>query len=162
MDAKAKILIVDDDIDIQLLLATRLRKAGYDVITAGDGVGCMQQAHRGQPDILVLDLGIPGGDGFTSLQRMRSSPRFVTTPIVVLTANEDFGVEERARKLGANEFVNKSAGTDALLSAVERCLVSSDQQQPTPPSNSTQRSSKATKRAEPVEEIELNVVVGTA
>lgn len=120
--AKQKILIVDDDRDLILALAVRLRGKGYDVVSASDGVSALATARKETPDLVLLDLGLPAGDGFVVLERMRSLIPLAATPIIVLSARDAASNKERVLKLGAVAFFQKPPDNDELLSAIRRNL----------------------------------------
>jgi DNA-binding response OmpR family regulator len=114
-----KILIVEDDQKIALALALRLRAAGYETSTAFDAVGGISEAMRFRPDLVLLDVSLPAGSGFTVAERMRSAtPAF--TPIIFLTASKQPGLQERAQELGAVGYFEKPYEAEALLTAVHQ------------------------------------------
>ena len=85
---KKKILIVDDDTDLRIGINARLRANGYETSFAVDGMTAISVARKECPDLVLLDLGLPGGDGFVVLERMRSHMQLSATPIIVLTARD--------------------------------------------------------------------------
>ena len=103
-----KILVVDDDPDLIRLLSTRLKANGFDVVAAQDGVSCMSQMRMENPDLIIMDLGIPAGDGFKSIERVRANASYSTTPIIVLTSRDASEARERAMEAGANAFFEKA------------------------------------------------------
>jgi DNA-binding response OmpR family regulator len=114
-----RILIVEDDQKIALALALRLRAAGYETSTAFDAVGGVSEAMRFRPDLVLLDVSLPAGSGFTVAERMRSATP-VFTPIIFLTASKQPGLQERAQELGAVGYFEKPYEAEALLTAVHQ------------------------------------------
>lgn len=121
----SKILVVDDDMDIVLALSTRLRAAGYAVVWARDAIGAGLMARKEAPDLVILDLGLPGGDGFTVLNRLYRSSR-TTMPVIILTASDSPENRARAEQLGAAAFFQKPAETRELLRVIEESLDGSE------------------------------------
>jgi two-component system OmpR family response regulator len=120
--AGAKILIVDDDRDTLLGLTLILRKkGGYQVVAASDAVQAMMVAIREKPDLIVLDIGLPGGSGLQVLRNLKSNVAMTCTPVIMLTAR-DASLEGEALRAGADAFFQKPADPDALLSAVRSAL----------------------------------------
>lgn len=114
-----KILIVDDDADIRRGLNVRLRASGYDTVYAEDALGAIMTAQKERPDLILLDLGLPCGDGFSVLERRRELPALADIPVIVVTARDDNGQSERrALALGAVGFFQKPVEHAALLSAI--------------------------------------------
>jgi DNA-binding response OmpR family regulator len=122
--AQRKILIVEDDADIRGLLSLRLRQRSYDTSVATDGMTALTVARREQPDLVVLDLGLPAGDGFTVMQRMRAITSLVDVPVVVITARDAATNREKAEAFGAVAFVEKPIDFDQLLDTIEAVLSS--------------------------------------
>jgi DNA-binding response OmpR family regulator len=122
--AQRKILIVEDDADIRGLLSLRLRQRSYDTSVATDGVTALTVARREQPDLVVLDLGLPAGDGFTVMQRMRAITSLMDVPVVVITARDAATNREKAEAFGAVAFVEKPIDFDQLLDTIEAVLIS--------------------------------------
>ena len=120
--AKKKILIVDDDRDLLRGLTVRLKAAGYDVSFAVDGISAISVAQQSRPDALILDIGLPGGDGFMVLDRFRVISQLSTVPIVVLTATDPSINKERALHAGAVAFLQKPADNKELLATIQRAL----------------------------------------
>lgn len=117
MSAK-KILIIDDDKDLLLGLTVRLKANGYAVVSAMDAVTAMTVARKEVPDLVLLDLGLPGGDGFVVLKRMRSLTTLPTIPIIVLSAWDPTANKQRALEAGAAAFFQKPADNYELLTAI--------------------------------------------
>ena len=120
--AKAKILIVDDDPDTLLGLTLILRKkGGHQVVAAADAIQAMMVAIREKPDLIVLDIGLPGGDGLQVLRQLKSNVATTCTPVIILTAR-DASLESEALRAGAEAFFQKPADADAMLAAVRSAL----------------------------------------
>jgi len=83
---RAKILIVDDDPNLRHGLRTRLRANDYDTVSASDGYSAIAMAQKEHPGLIILDLGLPAGDGFAVLKRLQESDTLSSIPVVVLTA----------------------------------------------------------------------------
>lgn len=121
--AQRKILIVEDDADIRGLLSLRLRQRSYDTSIATDGMTAVAVARREQPDLVVLDLGLPAGDGFTVMERMHSITSLADVPVVVITARDAATNREKAEASGAVAFVEKPIDFDQLLEAIDAVLI---------------------------------------
>ncbi len=118
----AKILIVEDDPDVCRALAIRLRRSGYEVVTAGDGLGGMSAAVKERPDLAILDISMPAGNGFDLADRMQNHGTTAGVPFIFFTASSRPGLREQARKLGAAAFIEKPYEPAELLSSIERAL----------------------------------------
>jgi DNA-binding response OmpR family regulator len=117
-----KILIVDDDAQIRLGLNARLRASGYQTSFAEDGVGVMSAALREKPNLILLDIGLPGGDGFLVMKRLKQNSNLAHIPVIVLTAREPETNEKRALESGAVGFFQKPVDNDALLGAIATAI----------------------------------------
>jgi DNA-binding response OmpR family regulator len=103
----AKILIVDDDADIRMALSLTLEEAGYSVCEAADGDEAFEKALISQPDAVLLDISMPGQDGFDVLQDLRLQPATAGIPVLMLSGKTELHNRERARVLGAFDFITK-------------------------------------------------------
>ena len=116
----SKILVIDDEQSIRDLLDRLLRRKGYDVILAESGQKGLECFRRERPDVLVLDLKMPGMDGLTVLQQVRSlDPK---TPVIILTGAGTAETEQRVRALGGIEYVEKEFSLHLLGDALKRLL----------------------------------------
>ncbi len=116
----AKILVIDDEPGIRDLLDTLLRRKGYAVVLAESGWKGVELFRREHPDVIVLDLKMPGMDGLTVLQEIRSlDPR---QPVIILTGTGTAEMEQQVRALGATEFVEKEFSLDRLGDSLKRIL----------------------------------------
>jgi CheY-like chemotaxis protein len=118
----AKILIVDDDQDTRQLLKIRLEANGYETAFAWDAVTAISVTREERPDLILLDFGLPGGDALVVMERLRSFPALASTPIVVVSAREPSGTEQRALAGGALAYVPKPIDNEQLLGAIRTAL----------------------------------------
>jgi len=122
MAQHAKILIVDDDPDLRTALRLRLRANRYDTVSAVDGYSAISQAYKEKPDLIILDLGLPAGDGFVVLDRLHKNPELADIPVIVLTARDPENAERKALEMGACAFFQKPADNGALLGVIRARL----------------------------------------
>ncbi len=119
---KKKILIVDDDPDLRRGLNVRLRANNYETVFATDGMSAISVAQKERPDLVVLDLGLPAGDGFTVMERFKTIAPLSVVPIIVVSARDPQVNRDRALKAGAEAFLQKPVDNDELLSAIRKAL----------------------------------------
>jgi len=124
--AKSKILVVDDEQDVAQALKVRLKASGYNVVLASDSVQAYTMANKERPDLILLDIMIPGGGGFVVTERLKQSQTTHHIPIVFLTGIP--GCEERAYQLGASGYVMKPYHPDELVETIHRLLERSKSQ----------------------------------
>lgn len=117
-----KILLVDDDRNIALSLCVRLKSEGYEVECAYDGVSATSLAMNKNPDLVLLDISMPAGNGLAVLERLQQNPSTISTPVLIMTASRKPGLRERALKAGARAFIEKPFDTEELLLAIENAL----------------------------------------
>ncbi len=116
----ATILVIDDEPGIRDLLDTLLGRKGYDVVLADSGQKGLEVFRRARPDVIVLDLKMPGMNGVTVLQQIRSlNP---TQPVIVLTGAATPESEQQVRALGVTEYVEKEFSLHLLGDALKRVL----------------------------------------
>jgi two-component system KDP operon response regulator KdpE len=115
---KPKILVVDDDPDLVRALRLRLRANNYEVSTASDGYAAIASAQKERPSLIILDLGLPVGDGFVVLDRLQSSDALCGIPVIVLSARDPQANEQRALRAGAAAFFQKPADNDELMNVI--------------------------------------------
>jgi two-component system KDP operon response regulator KdpE len=119
---KPKILIVDDDPDLRRGLKIRLRANDYETVQATDGYSAIAVAQKEQPNLIILDLGLPAGDGFTVLERLRDSDTLSSVPVIVLTARDPHFNEQKTLNAGAAAFFQKPADNHELLAVIRAAL----------------------------------------
>ncbi|MEX0907168.1 MAG: response regulator transcription factor [Gemmatimonadota bacterium] len=105
--APARILVVEDERDIAALVAYHLTKDGFRVRTAESGQEALEVASADRPDLMILDLMLPGFSGYEVLQEMRRRPQLTDVPVIVLTARRDEADRVRGLELGADDYVTK-------------------------------------------------------
>jgi DNA-binding response OmpR family regulator len=120
--ANSKIMIVDDDPDLRQALRLRLRANHYDTVNAGDGYTAIATAYKERPDLIILDLGLPAGDGFVVLDRLQKDDKLSAIPVIVLTARDPQSSEQRALQAGAAAFFQKPADNAELLEVIRATL----------------------------------------
>jgi DNA-binding response OmpR family regulator len=124
--AKRKVLVVDDEQDVAKALKIRLKANGYNVVLAFDSVQAFTMANKEKPDLILLDIMIPGGGGFIVAERLKQSTATHHIPIIFLTGIP--GGEERAYKLGASGYVMKPYHPEKLLETINDALEISGRQ----------------------------------
>src|ERR1700677_614364 len=97
---KRKILIVDDNPDIRLGMQVRLRANQYETFFAVDALSAVAGAREHQPDLMILDLGLPAGDGFTVMETLSQTPALAIIPVVVVSARDVSGNQKRGFEAG--------------------------------------------------------------
>jgi DNA-binding response OmpR family regulator len=118
----SKILIVDDDPDLRQALKLRLRANHYDTVHAVDGYSAIAQAYKEHPNLIILDLGLPAGDGYVVLDRLQRDDKLSGIPVIVLTARDPQTSEQRSLQAGAAAFFQKPADNAELLSVIRATL----------------------------------------
>lgn len=120
--SKPKILIVEDDADVRLGLHVLLKAHNYESLFAGDAVSAVSEARKHLPDLILLDLGLPVGDGFVVLERFRANAYLAVIPVIVVTARDQHANKDRALKAGAKAFVQKPWNDAELLALISQLL----------------------------------------
>lgn len=117
-----KILVVEDDPTSLKFLELILSKEGYQVITASNGLEGLRKAREESPDLLILDVMLPGFDGFEICHRLRSEPDMAKLPILMLSAKWQESDRDAASRVGANAFLSKPVDRIVLLNKVAEFL----------------------------------------
>jgi two-component system KDP operon response regulator KdpE len=117
-----KILIVDDDPSLRRALRTRLRANHYETVQASNGYSAIVVAQREQPNLIILDLGLPVGDGFGVLDRLKGSDTLSNIPVIVLTARDPHINAQKTLLAGATAYFQKPADNDQLLAVIRANL----------------------------------------
>lgn len=118
----AEILVVDDDAQIVRLVRSYLEQSGFRVVTAGDGEDALHIIRRSRPDLMILDLMLPGRDGLSLTQLIRSDPTLADLPILMLTARVDDLDRILGLELGADDYVTKPFQPREVVARVKAIL----------------------------------------
>ncbi|MDR5902213.1 response regulator transcription factor [Halomonas icarae] len=118
----AKVLVVDDEPNIVLSLEFLMQQAGFEVVTAENGENALVRVAEGAPDLVLLDISLPGISGFDVLERLRGDPTHRRLPIIMLTAHGREVEREKGLALGADDYVTKPFSTQALVEKVKALL----------------------------------------
>ncbi|WP_386083622.1 response regulator transcription factor [Vreelandella sp. F11] len=118
----AKVLVVDDEPNIVLSLEFLMEQAGFEVVTAEDGEQALARVNESQPDLLLLDISLPGMSGFDVLERLRSEAATAQLPIIMLTAHGRDVEREKGMALGADDYITKPFSTQSLVEKVKALL----------------------------------------
>jgi len=114
-----KILIVDDEADLLKLTAFRLKKSGYEVLTAVNGKEALDLIQNDRPDLMLLDLRIPLISGYDVCKRVRADDKLKDMPVILFTASTD-GITDRMREVGANNYLIKPFDQEGLLGKIKK------------------------------------------
>lgn len=114
-----KILVVDDDPDIVELIVTRLKANNYNVVFAYDGIRAVQSAIDENPDLIILDMKMPAGDGLSVFENLKKSSKTALTPVIFITAYANEAIEAKVLKLGAKDFIAKPFRAEELLEKIK-------------------------------------------
>ncbi len=117
-----KILLIEDYSDTRELLSILLRKKGYNVIEAEDGIEGLLKASLSEPDLILMDLALPEMDGIEAARRIREVPKLAHVPIFVLSAYLTEDVEEDIRDIGCMEMFGKPFDFESLLESINLTL----------------------------------------
>jgi DNA-binding response OmpR family regulator len=117
-----KILIVDDDADVRLGMEVRLKANYYDTFCASDAVSTLREARKHEPDLIILDLGLPNGDGFVVIEKLKVWPSLAMIPIIVVSALDVRANKERAINAGAKAYLQKPVDNAELLRIIRQTL----------------------------------------
>lgn len=120
--ARNKILVVEDDPDVRQAMHIRLRSSDYDTCLASDALSCMVQARKNTPDLILLDLGLPAGDGFLVMERLKRIPSLAVIPIIIVSARNVHENQDRALRAGAAAYLQKPVENAELLAVIRKTL----------------------------------------
>ena len=113
-----KLLLVEDNPATADMLSRRLRRRGYDVVLAADGLPALIQAHRETPDLVLMDLSLPEIDGLEATRRLKAGAATARLPVIALTAHAMRSDQERALAAGCDEFETKPVDFERLMAKI--------------------------------------------
>jgi DNA-binding response OmpR family regulator len=116
------ILLIEDDLNVFHGLQRRLKTSGYDVLYAPDAVASISQTRQHRPSLILLDLGLPAGDGFVVMERLRQFADLSLIPVIVLSGRDRAANEARSLRAGAAAYLQKPVSAEVLLQTIRRCL----------------------------------------
>jgi len=119
---RQKILVIEDDPVARADLEARLAANGYTVARAADAASALTVVNRERPDLILLDLGLPAGDGFLVLERLSKIETLAAIPVLVVTGRSDPETRKRVAAMGIPSLLVKPVGTEALLGAIRSAL----------------------------------------
>ncbi|KGK42700.1 chemotaxis protein CheY [Nitrincola sp. A-D6] len=121
-----KVLVVDDEPNILLSLEFLMEQAGFTVSTAEDGETALERISQIEPDLVLLDISLPGISGFDVLEQLRKDSRFTQLPVIMLTAHGREVEREKGMALGADDYITKPFSTQSLVQKVRTLLQETD------------------------------------
>ena len=119
---RKRILIVEDDASMRQVLVAQMKTSDYDALPAPDALTALAQAQKNLPDLILLDLGLPGGGGLNLMQRLQSIPKLSVIPIIVISAREGIPIEREVLDKGAAAFFKKPVDFSQLLVKIRELL----------------------------------------
>jgi DNA-binding response OmpR family regulator len=122
-----KILLIEDTLEMQKLIQTNLSARNYKVITGADGEQGLALAHRQPPDLILLDIRLPGITGWNVLKTLKSDSELKSIPVIIMTASETTDDSKQAIEMGAVEYFSKPFDLHAFIACIGKTL--QDQQQ---------------------------------
>ena len=120
------ILLVDDEPDILKMLEVRLKKSGYNIIMAPTGEECLQKAEKEHPDLVLLDILLPGISGFEVARQLKAKASTKDIPVIIVTALIGKDVENKGLERGADYFISKPFDPEELLAKIKTILGKDD------------------------------------
>jgi CheY-like chemotaxis protein len=118
----SRILIVEDNEMNRDMLSRRLRRRGHEIIAAEDGLQGVEAAGRERPDLVLMDMSLPGIDGWEATRRLKADPDTAAIPVIALTAHAMAGDRERAMEAGCDDYDTKPVDLAGLLEKIARLL----------------------------------------
>lgn len=117
-----RILVVEDNMLVQEVYASALQQLDCDIVTADDGHEAMEHAEEERPDLIIMDIMLPGVSGLDLVQKMKADPALKDVPIIVVTTMATAGDAEKIRAAGADAYLPKPIQVDEFIEAVRKTL----------------------------------------
>ncbi len=124
---KIKILIADDDHDLVEVLSNYIEMSGFETLAAYEGVRTLEVVHKSKPDLVILDLNMPAGNGMYVLKTLRSHWQTKKIPVIILTGLNDPNLKKQIEEMGAQDFMTKPYDSAELLHKIKK-LVNPDEE----------------------------------
>jgi DNA-binding response OmpR family regulator len=121
--SRYKVLVVEDDEDLRRALTLRVTSLGYEVVSAQDGISAVSVARTERPDVVLLDLGLPGGDGISVLERYANMATLSGIPVVVLTGRDPLVAGPAISRFNVSALLGKPTDNDQLAGALATAIV---------------------------------------
>lgn len=119
---KPKVLIADDDKDFVKVITTLFHQEGFEVFSANEGVRAIEAAHKNKPDIILLDLKMPAGNGFSVIEALRSRTETELIPVIVISGSDLLVKESDLIDKGAQAYLRKPFQKNVLLKEVHKFI----------------------------------------
>lgn len=117
-----KVLVIEDEVESAERLVNILGMKGYSAVAAHDGLSGIRLAHKEEVDLIILDLGLPGGNGFFVLDNLNRSMFTSEIPVIIVTANPSAEMEEKAYRMGVADYIHKPCSPEELLDSVKEII----------------------------------------
>ena len=117
-----KILVVDDEPNIVKMICSRLAANNYEFIVAYDGVQAVEKAHKEKPNLIILDIKLPAGEGISVYEYLKKSAETAIIPVIFITAYPEKDIKKKVLAMGANDFIAKPFKADVMLAKVKEAL----------------------------------------
>jgi len=117
-----RILYVEDDADSAYMLSRRLKKAGYEIFVAPSGEEGIEMASKEEPNLILMDINLPGIDGYEALRQIRAKPKLAQVPVIIVSANAMTSDSAKAEEAGADGFESKPVRFASLKDKIEDLL----------------------------------------
>lgn len=117
-----RVLVIDDSPTIVAVLGKMLRQNGYEVLSAGDAESGVAMARQQRPDLIFLDIVLPGMNGFAALRQLRRDPALQRTPIIMISGNMQATEQYYAQRIGADDFMKKPFGRDEVFVRIGKLI----------------------------------------
>jgi DNA-binding response OmpR family regulator len=117
-----KILVVDDELNILKLIATRLKANNYDVVTASDGLYAIKKVYEEKPDLIILDIKMPVGGGMGVFEILKTNGDTMLIPVIFITAYPNEETQRKVLEMGAEDFIAKPLNIEELMAKVKKAL----------------------------------------
>ncbi len=117
-----KILLVDDQINFIKMISIKLSKLGYSILTAENGEIALNIANEKKPDLIIMDIMMPVMDGFTAAAELKENPKTASIPLIFLSAKGSINDQEKAKELGASDFIAKPFSPKVLVEKIQNTI----------------------------------------